>query len=270
MSLVWLFCIGTAIGVTLNVVHRGTLGADAHAYWLTGHRAHLYSQPPEARDAYLYSPAFAQLIWPLTKLPWAFFRVVWMLGEGLCFAWLLRPTGWSWGVPLFALTTLEIGQGNIWGLLGVALIVSFRQPEYCALPVLTKVTLNLVPFWFTARRRWRAVAVSVAVPAIIAGASLAISPHDWSAWVHLLAHSGSHDDALPVRVAIGVIATLAAARFRQRWLVAGAVLIAAPVIHGLGIFTILATLPRLLDSRDDFEDRGARPVPDQPVGVGPS
>jgi hypothetical protein len=269
MSVVWLSCVGTAIGVTLNVIHRGTFGADAHAYWLTGHRAHLYSQPPKARDAYLYSPAFAQLIWPLTKLPWMVFRAAWMLGEGMCFAWLLRPLGWAWGVPIFALNVLEIGQGNIWGFLGVTLIVSLHRAEYCALPLLTKVTLNLVPFWLAARRRWRAVAVSVAAPAVIAAASFAISPHDWTAWTHLLTHSGRRDHVLPVRVAVGIFVTLVASRLRQPWMLAGAVLIAAPVIHGLGIFSILSTLPRLVRSRDDLEDRRTRPVPDQPIGAGP-
>ena len=41
------------------------LGYDSHAYWLAVQdMGRLYGAPALARDAFLYSPAFAQLIWP--------------------------------------------------------------------------------------------------------------------------------------------------------------------------------------------------------------
>ena len=110
---------------------------------------------------------------------------------------------------------------------------------------------------------------ATATKTVIAAVSLALSPHDWTAWGRLLARGGRHDHALPVRVLIGAILAIVAGRIGRPWLLAPAVLIAAPVIHGLGIFSILSTLPRLVRSRDDLEDRRARPMPDQPVGAGP-
>src|SRR5262245_56278888 len=40
-------------------------GFDSHAYWLAWQHSDMYGLKPNQQDAYLYSPAFAQLIWPL-------------------------------------------------------------------------------------------------------------------------------------------------------------------------------------------------------------
>ena len=45
---------------------------DAHAYW-TAWQGGMYDTPWLVNGAYSYSPAFAQLIWPLTLLPWPVF-----------------------------------------------------------------------------------------------------------------------------------------------------------------------------------------------------
>ena len=45
----------------------GNIGLDSHAYWLAAREPHTwYTLPPAYRDAFLYSPAFAQLIAPFT------------------------------------------------------------------------------------------------------------------------------------------------------------------------------------------------------------
>ncbi len=48
------------------------VGWDAHAYYVAWSGG-LYEELPETRDAYNYSPLFAQVIWPLTLLPWPAF-----------------------------------------------------------------------------------------------------------------------------------------------------------------------------------------------------
>ncbi len=45
-------------------------------------------------DAYLYSPAFAQVISVTTWLPWPVFAALWAGLEAAAFLWLLRPLGW--------------------------------------------------------------------------------------------------------------------------------------------------------------------------------
>ena len=62
------------------------LGYDSHAYWLAVQDMdRLYGAPALARDAFLYSPAFAQLIWPLGLLPWPAFCVLWTLLSAVIF-----------------------------------------------------------------------------------------------------------------------------------------------------------------------------------------
>jgi hypothetical protein len=56
----------------LVVAIGGGAGYDSHAYWLT-RRGSRYLAAPGRHDAYLYSPAFAQVIRPLTLLPWPVF-----------------------------------------------------------------------------------------------------------------------------------------------------------------------------------------------------
>jgi len=243
---VWVACFGISIGVFVDVVHRGILGADSHAYWLTGHESDFYRQPPESRDAYLYSPLFAQFIWPLTQLSWPWFRAVWMVAESGAFVWLLAPLGWSWAPPLLALVALEVSQGNIWAFLGVAAVLGVRWPEYWSFAILTKISLALGPIWFAARREWPSVARSLWPALVLAGISFAASPHQWTDWVRFLKHNGdSSGGLLLLRVAIGVVLAVVAAKSDRAWLLVIAMVVAAPVLHGVGFLSLLAALPRM-------------------------
>lgn len=79
-------CLTQAIAVI--VAYR--YGYDSHAYWLAW-RHPLYGAAPTTPDAYLYSPAFAQLIWPLAQLPWPVFATIYSLLLLAILAWLLKP-----------------------------------------------------------------------------------------------------------------------------------------------------------------------------------
>jgi hypothetical protein len=246
VALAWIVCFGLAIGITVNVVHRGLLGADAHAYWLTGHESRLYTHPPQSRDAFLYSPVFAQAIWLLTQLPWVWFRGIWMAGELFGFIWLLAPLGRTWAPPLIALTAIEAGQGNIWAFLGVAAVLGFRWPESWSLAMLTKISLTFGPLWFLVRGEWQSVLRALWPAALLAAVSVAASPHQWADWIHFLRHSGSNGGGLLIaRVAIGVVLAGVAARTGRAWLLILAMLVAAPVLHGVGFLSLLAAMPRM-------------------------
>jgi len=94
-------------------------GYDAHAYWAAWHRPDMYGGSPNTRDAFLYSPLFAQLVWPLAQLPWPAFLAVWTLAGGALYGWLLWPLPWRLRAPLLA---VEIGGGNISLLIAAAIV----------------------------------------------------------------------------------------------------------------------------------------------------
>jgi hypothetical protein len=233
----------------------GVAGLDAHAYWASWSNG-LYSAAPEQRDAYLYSPAFAEAIWPLTLLPWALFYCLWIAGTTATFAWLLAPLGRRWALPLFVLTIPEIVVGNIWGLLALVVVVGFRYPAAWTAPLLTKVTPAVGLLWFGVRREWRAFSVSLMVALGIALVSIAFAPHLWIDWARLLAHPDRYVSPdreavtslvhvpLFVRLPIAACLTVFAARTNRRLLLPFAMVLGSPVFAA-STFLILAALPRL-------------------------
>src|SRR5262249_43183846 len=132
--------------VDLSYILDGSIGFDAHAYWAAW-RHDLYAAAPQELDAYLYSPAFAQAIWPLTRLPWPFFCAVWLGVVAAIYWWLLHPLPRRWRIPLFAICTLDIVSGNVWSFFALVIVFGFRFPALWALPILTKVTPALGPVW---------------------------------------------------------------------------------------------------------------------------
>jgi hypothetical protein len=242
----WAICLFIAIRAVVFFHAHDALGPDAHAYWLTGHHHELYNIPPKHRDSYLYSPFFAQFIWPLTKLPWPVFLGIWFALEFTAFVWLLWPLPVAWRVPAILLATLEVNQGNILGMLGVATVIGLRRPAYWAFPLLTKITTGLGPVWFAGRREWRALAISVGATALLAATSYLLNPSAWSDWVHFLNDNRGNDASLPYRVAAGVVIAVVAARINRSWLLAPAILLASPVLHGWMYVALLAPIPRLL------------------------
>lgn len=237
----------------------GMAGVDAHAYWASW-RNGLYSAGPEQRDAYLYSPAFAQVLWPMTLVPWPVFYAAWMIAATATYAWLLAPLGVRWVAPLLLILIPEIEAGNVWPFFALVLVFGFRFPAAWAFPLLLKVTPVVGLLWFGVRREWRAVLVAAAAGTAIAGVSFAIDPHLWADWVRLLLHpadftNGSRETLHPllhfpaaVRLGLGlplsVALTVHAARANRPRLLAPAMLLASPV-PGLNAFALLSAIPRL-------------------------
>lgn len=223
------------------------IGGDAHAYWLTGQSWYTpYRIAPNRPDAYLYSPAFAQIIRPLTWLPWPVFATVWISAETTAFAWLLRPLGWRWVGPLVLWCAPELVIGNVLGLLAVALVVSFAHPWSWSAMVLTKPVFCVGALWFAVRGEWRRFAVAVGTTLVIVVASFAFEPHLWVVWMRfLLEHSRGSTWFFPGRILLAGVLVVVAARTDRRWLLPFALLMATPVLAGSPSLTILAALPRL-------------------------
>ncbi|GAA1992144.1 hypothetical protein GCM10009817_37870 [Terrabacter lapilli] len=235
---------------------RDRLGGDAHAYWLTGQPWYTpYTIAPNHNDAYLYSPAFAQLIRPATWLPWPVFLALWMSAETGAFLWLLRPLGWRLALPLVLWCAPEIVIGNVLGFLGIAVVASFTRPWSWSAMVLTKPVLAVGAVWFLVKREWQSFAVSIGLAVLVTGASVALDPAGWSRWLQFLTtHATDSQGSLLVRAATALAIVICAALAGRRWMVPFALLVATPVFAGAPSLTILAAVPRLVTLRDRAGD----------------
>lgn len=248
----WLALLLGGLGLTWWVLQyyigNGWLMADAHAYWTTGQEGYdPYSVDVGGLDAYLYSPAFAQVISVITWLPWPVFAGLWAGLEVLAFVWLLRPLGWAWAGVLLLWCSPELALGNIFGFIAVATVLALTgTPQAWALPVLTKPSLTVGMLWHITRREWRKLAVAALTIGVVVLASVAIDPQMWQAWLQFLAApSAGRDVVLGLRILMSVGVVVFAARTSQPWLVPFALVLATPHIGSVSVLTTLAAVPRL-------------------------
>ena len=223
---------------------------DAFAYWSTRDGSMYDGALAGTLGAYLYSPAFAEIMAPLVALPWQIFLAVWT-------AILLTAYGWT--VRLAALPLLlfipipaDIATGNIHLLFAAAIVAGFRYPAAWALMALTKVTPFIGVLWFAARLEWRALAIACGATAAIAGVSIALDPSAWRTWIDLLAGSSSVPADTPgwflpvpllVRLPIAAVVVVVAARTDRAWLLPIGVVLALPVVWFNGLAILAACWP---------------------------
>lgn len=247
----WIFGISCTAYTLLSVLDRG-FGVDAHAYWLAW-QGPMYTTAPGTPDAYLYSPTFAQVIWPLAQFPWPAFATIVIVGAALLLAWLLRPLTWRWAVPLWLAGLPEITSGNIFILMATVAVLGFRFPVSWAIPALTKIAPTVGPIWFLVRREWRSLLMTIMGTVGIALASFAISPGLWGQWYEFLAHHLAESTGpigspfLPpavLRIPLGVALVIWGAISNRRWTVPVSMILCSPVLW-LGSITLLAAIPRL-------------------------
>jgi hypothetical protein len=246
------FSLAFPVGEALS----GTFGFDAHAYYAAWTHGSLYSVPPEKLGAYLYSPAFAQAIRPLTFIPWPVFCALWLTAIFTAYLWLLAPLPLRWRVPLLVIVLSFDSAGNVWALLALVVVFGFRRPALWAFAALTKVTPCLGPVWFAARKEWRNLAIALATTLAVVALSAAAAPHLWTEWFHFLrtTHPATGIAApstllpisilLAVRLPIALWLTIYAARRDLTWLLPVAMVFAVPLLAGQALF-MLAAVPRL-------------------------
>ena len=170
-------------------------GLDARAYWGID-LAHPYvSSGLGEVSTYLYSPAFAQLMAPLSNLPFEVFLVGWMILLAAVFVWLVWPWPWA-ALILFLPVTYELFVGNVHFLIAAAIVLGFRAPAAWAFPVLTKITPAVGLLWFPVRRDWRGLAIAVGTIAGIVLVSFVIAPSAWADWVQFLLGSPGRSELL--------------------------------------------------------------------------
>lgn len=227
------------------------LGVDAHAYWSANpldpyNYGALYTQ-----DAYFYSPAFTQALWPFHALPWPIFAALWTLLLTAALAWL--GGRWLGYLILLPFVFIELAMGNIHVLVAAAIVIGFRWPAAWAFILLTKVTPGVGLIWFAARREWRNLAIAIGATIVIAGISFVIAPSAWSDWIGVLRSTEAADHRaatpfdfvpLPLRVLVAAALVAWAGLTDRRWVVPIAATLALPVVYVNGL-AILVAVPFL-------------------------
>ena len=197
--------------------------------------------------AYPYSPAFAQLAYPLDLLPWPAFVGAW---TAILIAAVYVLTGPELFLLGLAVGAMEIAGGNVSLLLAVAIVAGFRWPWTWSLVLLTKITPGVGLLWFLLRREWRQLAIALGGTAVIAVASLALMPDAWRDWISLLASNtgkGGTWAAVPIplliRGPIGVLLIAWGAPRNQRWVVPVGAMLALPALWYGSLSILLAVIP---------------------------
>ncbi|GAB4099284.1 glycosyltransferase family 87 protein [Sinomonas halotolerans] len=248
--LLWVLALAAVRQVLVHLLTDGTWGQDSHAYWLAAQEPLEYGRIPGQKDAYLYSPAFVYAIKPLALLPWPAFSAVWTLLIAALAFWLVRPLPVRFAVPVSLICLSELVVGNIYLMLGAAAVLAVRAPEAWAFPILTKITTGVGVLRDVARRDWKAVARAVGATAAIVLVAAAFRPHAWTDWISFLLENRDETPdstaSFYLRCAAAIALSLFAARKGWAFLLAPAVMLAAPVFTGpLPLMTLVA-VPRLL------------------------
>jgi hypothetical protein len=221
---------------------------DARSYYNFDY-ANLYAGRSDwnAIGAYPYSPAFAQLLYPLNLLPWPLFVAAWT-AILIAAVWFL--TGPEYFLLGLVVGAMEIAGGNISLLLALAVVKGFRHPWAWSFALLTKITPGVGLLWFAVRREWRQLAVALGATAAIAGASFLLLPQAWRDWLDLLAANTSKGGtwaAIPipllVRGPVGVALIVWGARRNQRWTVPVGAMLALPALWYGSLSMLLAVIP---------------------------
>jgi hypothetical protein len=236
---------------------QGTFFYDARAYWALDYD-NLYAGSLVGRlGTYLYSPAFAQAMWPLTLLPWQVYAALWSALNLAVLVWMTRPflAALLLFVP-FSPVTDEITTGNLHLLLAAALVLSFRYPSAYSLPLLTKITPGVGVLWFLGAQKWRAFLVALGTTVAIAAVSFVIGVGQWLDWLGLLRASsgvavpgsiGVIPGPLWLRVAAAAVLVLVGGRLGWKWTVPVAATLALPVTWSSGLSILVALVPLYRD-----------------------
>lgn len=237
-----------AMQLAVHVQHD-MLGVDSHAYWMAArHPETWYSLPPAYRDAYLYSPAFAQALWPVGHLPWHAFQALWAVAQTVILLWLLRPLGWRRALTVAPFFCTEIILGNVYLFFAAVLALTVRgRGGWLAIPLLTKIAPGVVGLWYLVRREWAPAAAAAGVTLVTTAISVMLDPHGWVRWMHFLVDNLTTDRGgfASLRLLLAVALIVVAARWGWAILLAPALILACPMLGGYGPVAVLAALPRL-------------------------
>ena len=228
-------------------------GQDARCYWqATLADPYLHSDWNDP-IAYVYSPAFLQLVTPLTALPWQAFMAAWTALLILAVRFLTGPRLLAAGL-LFPFAAMEVAGGNVSLLLAAAIVIGFRWPAAWSIVLLTKITPGIGLLWFAVRREWRSLAIALGATAAIALVSFVVLPNQWRDWVDVVIRNAAAGKTgtwasvpipLWIRLPFAIALVVWGARTDRRWTVPVAAMLALPALWYGGLSMLLAVIPLL-------------------------
>jgi hypothetical protein len=200
-----------------------------------------------AVGAYPYSPAFAQLVWPVNLLPWPLFVAAW---TALLLGAVFLLTGPQLALVGVFVAAMEVAGGNVSLLLTLAIVAGFRWPATWSLVLLTKITPGVGLLWFAFRREWRPFLIAIGATGAIAAVSFLIAPGLWRDWIQLLMSNVGKSGtwaAIPVpllyRLPAAVLLIAWGAPRNQRWVVPVGAMLALPALWYGSFAMVLGVIP---------------------------
>ena len=254
--------------------HPWSTFQEARCYWLPTLEDPYRLSTWTSQVAYVYSPAFLQLMAPISWLPWPLFVGIWAAILIGVVRWLTGPR-WLWLAMIAA--AMELSGGNISLLLALAVVLGFRWPATWAFILLTKITPGIGLLWFAVRREWRQLGLALAATAIVVVVSAAVLPGAWRDWIDVLmtnADAGRTGTwaALPIplwaRLPAAAALVVWGARTDRRWTVLVASMIALPALWYGGFSMLIALFAiRREEQRESGwdEPEGQRPMHGTPL-----
>jgi hypothetical protein len=242
-GLAWLLIVGAAEPFGRFI---GS-GQDARSYWSATLAAPYANSSWTTPGAYVYSPAFLQLVEPLARLPWREFMAAWTGILIFAVAWLCGRQFLALGIVVAG---MELAGGNISLLMAVAIVLGFRWPSLWSFVLLTKVTPGIGLLWFAVRREWRHLALALLTTIGIVLVSGVAMPGAWTTWLEVLARNVGRDGTwasvpvpLVVRLPIAVVLVAWGARSNRPWVVPVAAMLALPALWYGSLSMLLALIP---------------------------
>lgn len=253
--------IAAAVGFWILVIAMSDPTVDVReplAGWVTAQEARsyhgldlsdLYTGRTEWNSigAYPYSPAFAQLVYPLNLLPWSVFVGAW---TAILVGAVFLLTGPELFLVGLAAGAMEIAGGNISLLLALAIVAGFRWPWTWAFVLLTKITPGVGLVWFAVRGEWRNLRIVLVATAGVVAVSYLLMPNAWLDWIALLAANNGNGGtwaAVPVplvaRGPVGVALIAWGARRNQRWTVPVGAMLCLPALWYGSLSMLLGMIP---------------------------
>jgi hypothetical protein len=223
-------------------------GPDALAYWVNRLPDPYAAGGYGSEAGFYYSPAVAQLVAPLTLLPWPVFHALVIAGSLGALWWMLGR--WAALALLFPPVAIELYSANVNLIIAAAIVLAFRSPAAWAFPILTKVAPGVGLLWFAMRREWRNLAVAAGATMAIALGSFLLAPQLWTQWLGLLTSNVgmvAPELALPIPllarlpIAIGIIAW--GALSDRRWVVPIGATLAIPILWPAQLSLLVACFP---------------------------
>ncbi|MCV0404490.1 MAG: DUF2029 domain-containing protein [Chloroflexi bacterium] len=226
-------------------------GIDTFAYWSADPSDPYQRSQVGTQGAYLYSPAFAQLVSPLRLLPLELAYGLWV-AAAVAALWWMRVL---WTVA-FPPVLMELYAGNVHIFYALAIVLGFRYGGAWALPLLTKVTPGVGIVWFAVRGDWRRLAWALGTTGGFVLVSFLLSPTGWVEWFHVLSSNGDRSlnmlsDQVPLELRTVIAAAIVGggAMTNRAWAIPIAAFLAMPVVWPQAASVLVAIASPRLYSR---------------------